>query len=242
MKGFLDLAYRLPYVKHYRAFDAGFYIDFQKQLKQMGRWFREHDCKITLDIGAMTGGCIEHISGLGIPMDGVQFTEDIRRMAAANLRKAGISSTLFVSPVHAPLRLATRRRYDGAVSLGWLNLPHPERSFRRTLGTVRDHLNPGGVFLVDFFRFEELVVAPMESVGLEPGLIYLSHGERLGKVFRRYHVWLRNPGEVAMETSDLVDRSPAEVRRLVTSCGFQVLETKHLDLNYPREFWLLQKA
>jgi hypothetical protein len=242
MKGFLDLAYRLPYVKHYRVFDAGFYSDFPKQLKQMGRWLREHDCRITLDIGAMTGGCIEHISGLGIRMDGVQFTEDIRRMAAANLRKAGIASTLFVSPVHAPLRLATRRRYDGAVSLGWLNLPQPERSFRRTLATVRDHLNPGGVFLVDFFRFEELVVAPMESVELEPGLIYVSHGERRGKVFRRYHVWLRDSGEVAMETSDLVDRNPAEVRRLVTSCGFEVLETKHLDLNYPREFWLLRKA
>ena len=40
MKGFLDLAYRLPYVKHYRAFDAGFYVDFPKQLKQMGRWLR----------------------------------------------------------------------------------------------------------------------------------------------------------------------------------------------------------
>lgn len=241
MKGFLDLAYRLPYVKHYRAFDAGFYVDFPRQLARMGRWLREHGCRVTLDIGAMTGGCIEHISGLGIRMDGVQFTEDIRRVAAANLRRAGIESTLFVSPVHAPLRLATRRRYDGAVSLGWLNLPHPERSFRRTLATVRDHLNPGGVFLVDFFRFEELVVAPTESVELEPGLFYLSHGERRGKVFRRHHAWLRRSGEVALETSDLVDRNPAEVRRLVTSSGFEVLETTHLDLNYPREFWLLRK-
>jgi hypothetical protein len=241
MKGFLDLAYRLPYVTHYRAFDAGFYVDFPQQLKQMGDWLREHGCRVTLDIGAMTGGCIEHISGLGIRMDGVQFTEDIRRMAAANLRRAGIESTLFVSPVHAPLQLATRRRYDGAVSLGWLNLPHPARGFRRTLATIRDHLNPGGIFMVDFFRFEELVVAPTESVELQPGLFYLSHGERLGKVFRRHHAWFRDGGPPAMETSDLVDRTPGEVRRLVTSSGFEVLKTKHLDLNYPREFWLLRK-
>jgi hypothetical protein len=174
-------------------------------------------------------------------MDGVQFTEGIRRIAAANLKKAGIASTLFVSPVHAPLRLTTRRRYDGVVSLGWMNLPHPERSFRRTLATIRDHLNPGGVFMFDFFRFQELVVAPTESADLEPGLTYVSHGERLGKVFRRYHVWIRNHRDVAVETSDLVDRSPAEVRRLVTSSGFRVLETKHLDLNYPREFWLVGK-
>jgi len=242
MKGFLDLAYRLPYVRHYRAFDAGFYVDFPEQLAQMGRWLREHDCRVTLDIGAMTGGCIEHISGLGIRMDGVQFTEDIRRVAAANLRKAGIASTLFVSPVHAPLRLPTPRRYDGVVSLGWLNLPHPPSSFRRTLAVIRDHLNPGGVLMVDFFRFEELVVAPTESVELEAGLYYLSHGERLGKVFRRHHAWLGKAGELAMETSDLVDRRPAEVRRLFTSSGFRVLETKHLDLNYPREFWLVRRA
>jgi SAM-dependent methyltransferase len=241
MKGFLDLAYRLPYVRHYRAFDAGFYVDFPKQLAQMGRWLREHDCRVTLDIGAMTGGCIEHISGLGIRMDGVQFTEDIRRVAAANLRKAGIESTLFVSPVHAPLRLPTRRRYDGVVSLGWLNLPHSPRSFRRTLATIRDHLNPGGVFMVDFFRFEELVVTPAESVELEPGLFYLSHGERLGKIFRRHHAWVGKAGVLAMETNDLVDRRPAAVRRLFTSSGFEVLETRHLDLNYPREFWLVRR-
>lgn len=241
MKGFLDLAYRLPYVRHYRAFDAGFYVDFPKQLAQMGRWLREHGCRVTLDIGAMTGGCIEHISRLGIRMDGVQFTPDIRRLAAANLRKAGIESTLFVSPVHAPLRLPTRRRYDGVVSLGWLNLPHPERSFRRTLAVIRDHLNPGGILMVDFFRFEELVVAPTESVELEPGLFYLSHGERLGTVFRRHHAWLGADGELAMETNDLVDRTPGGIRRLMTSAGFEVLETRHLDLNYPREFWLARR-
>jgi hypothetical protein len=241
MKGFLDLAYRLPQVKHYRAFDAGFYIDFPKQLRQMGRWLRQHRCRVTLDIGAMTGGCIEHISGLGIRMDGVQFTEDIRRLASANLRKAGIPSTLSVSPVHAALRLPTRRRYDGVVSLGWMNLPHPEHSFRSTLATIRGHLNPGGIFMFDFFRFEELVVAPTESVELEPGLFYLSRGERLGKVFRRHHAWLGSDGGLAMETNDLVDRTPGWVRRLVTSSGFEVLETKHLDLNYPREFWLVRR-
>lgn len=242
MKGFLDLAYRLPYVRHYRTFDAGFYVDFPKQLEQMGRWLRGHDCQVTLDIGAMTGGCIEHISGLGIRMDGVQFTPDIRRLAAANLRRAGIDSTLFVSPVDQPLRLSTGRLYDGVVSLGWLNLPHSERSFRRTLAAIRDHLKRNGIFMFDFFRFDELVVAPAESVELEPGLLYLSTGERRGKVFRRHHAWLRRDGKVAMETNDLVDRRPADVRRLLTSSGFRVVETKHLDLNYPREFWLVRKT
>ena len=213
MKGFLDLAYRLPYVKHYRTFDAGFYIDFPKQLKQMGRWLRDHDCRITLDIGAMTGGCIEHISGLGIRMDGVQFTEDIRRLAAANLRKAGISSTLFVSPVHAPLRLATRRLYDGAVSLGWLNLPHPELSFRRTLATVRNHLNPDGVFLVDFFRFEELVVAPMKS---EPGLAFdfaMAMGVRYGEP-----AWKQ-------QVEALLVKHRSEIQAILRDYGVPLLDT-----------------
>ena len=238
MKGFVDLAYRLPYVRHYKAFDAGFYVDFPAQLRQMGRWLRERGCKVTLDIGAMTGGCIEHISGLGIRMDGVQFTQDIRKIAAANLRKAGIASTLFVSPVHRPLRVSTRRRYDGVVSLGWFNLPQPESGLRKTLKAIRGLLKPGGVFLFDFFQFRDLVVGPTESVELEPGLTYVSHAERLGKVFRRYHVWIRNHREILTETSDLVDRSTADAQRLLHAEGFEVLEAEHLDLNYPREFWL----
>ena len=242
MKGFVDLAYRLPYVKHYKAFDAGFYVDFPVQLRQMGRWLKERGCRQTLDIGAMTGGCIEYISDLGIRMDGVQFTPDIRKIAAANLRKAGIASTLFVSPVHRPLRVSTRRRYDGVVSLGWFNLPHPESGLRKTLRTIRGLLNPGGVFLFDFFQFRQLVVGPTESLELEPGLTYVSHAERLGRVFRRYHVWIRNHREILAETSDLVDRSPAGARRLLKGAGFEVLEAKHLDLNYPREFWLVRRV
>ena len=242
MKRFVDLAYRLPYVRHYRAFDAGFYGDFAKQLAQMGRWLREQGCKVTLDIGAMTGGCIEHISRLGIRMDGVQFTEDIRKIATANLKRAGIASTLTVSPVHAPLRLRTRRRYDGVVSLGWLNLPHSSASLRRTLRTIRGLLQPGGVFIFDFFRFRELVIAPPEQIRLGPSLSYRSHGERLGKVFRRHHVWIRDRRETLQETSDLVDRTPAEIRRLLSATGFRVVETKHLDLNYPREFWMVRRT
>jgi hypothetical protein len=43
------------------------------------------------------------------------------------------------------------------------------------------------------------------------------------------------------ETSDLVDRRSAEVRRLLTGAGLEVMETRSLDLNYPREFWLARK-
>lgn len=238
MKGFVDLAYRLPFVRHYKAFDAGFYVDFPKQLAQMGRWLKQRGCRTTLDIGAMTGGCIEYISSLGIRMDGVQFTEDIRKLAAANLRRAGIESRLFVSPVHAPLRVPIRRRYDGIVSLGWLNLPHPESSLRRTLETIRSLLNPGGVFLFDFFEFRELVVSPTETLELEPGLTLVSHAQRRGDVLRRTHFWIRSPREILAESSELVDRSRSFARRLLASRGFDVLEAKHLDLNYPREFWM----
>lgn len=238
MKGFVDLAYRLPYVRHYKAFDAGFYVDFSKQLGQMARWLKARGCRVTLDIGAMTGGCIEHISSLGIRMDGVQFTSAIRKIAAANLKRAGIPSTLFVSPVHAPLRVPARRRYDGVVSLGWFNLPHSQSSLRRTLRTIRGLLNPGGVFLFDFFQFRELVVSPAESIELEPALTLVSHAERIGGVLRRYHFWIREHRKVLTETSDLVDRSPSFARRLLSSEGYEVLEAKHLDLNYPREFWM----
>lgn len=242
MKGFVDLAYRLPYVRHYKAFDHGFYVDFSRQLRIMGRWLQESGCRRTLDIGAMTGGCIRHISSLGIRMDGTQFTPDLRRLAAAELRKAGVSSTLYVSPVHAPPALPTGAAYDGIVALGWFNLPFSRPQLQRYLTRIRRLLTPGGVFLFDFFEFRDLVVPPTESLTLGKDLVYVSHSERLGNVLRRYHLWIRNHADLRTETSDLVDRSSREARKLLSEAGLKPVTSRFLDLNYPRHFWLVQKS
>jgi cyclopropane fatty-acyl-phospholipid synthase-like methyltransferase len=242
-KGFLDLPYRLPFARYYQEFDGGFYVDFPKQLRLMGEWLREHRCRTTLDIGAMTGGCIEYISRLGIRMDGVQFTQDVRRLAAARLKKAGVTSTLFVSPVYGQLRVPATARYDGIVTLGWLNLPFDRRFLKQYLDRVRSLLVPGGVFLFDFFEFKHVIVAPTEAVNLGRDLLYLSHSELLGKVLRRYHLWvLKKRREMFAETSDLVDRRCDEVRRLLAESGLEVVKTEFLDLNYPREFWLARRT
>jgi SAM-dependent methyltransferase len=242
MKGFLDLPYRRPFVEHYKTFDHGFYVDFPKQLALMGRWLKAHGCRRTLDIGAMTGGCIEHISSLGIRMDGVQFTEDIRRIAAARLRRAGIVSRLFVSPVHEVLRMPDVAPYDGIVSLGWLNLPFRESQLRRTLRRIRELLVPGGVFLFDFFEFDDVKVPPTEAVELSKDLVYVSHAELRRGLLRRYHLWIRDHEELLAESSDLVRRTSAEARRLLRETGFEVVETRFLDFHYPREFWLVRRA
>ncbi len=241
MKGFLDLPYRLPFTRHYPAFDRGFYVDFPKQLDLMGRWLLACDCRTTLDIGAMTGGCIEYISGLGLRMDGVQFTEDVKRLASARLRQAGIASTLFVSPVHGPLKVPARTPYDGIVSLGWFNLPFTKAQLRRDLRTIHRLLAPGGVFLFDFFSFKNLIVEAPEAVVLDKDLFYASFSERLGSRLRRHHVWLHK-GWALSEYSDLVDRSAADARGLLKEAGFRIEKTRHLDFNYPREFWLARKA
>lgn len=241
MKGFLDLPYRLPFVRHYRAFDAGFYVDFDRQLAQMGRWLREFGCRRTLDIGAMTGGCIEYISGLGIRMDGVLFTSDIRRLARARLRKAGIASTLHVSPVHAVPRVPGRARYDGIVTLGWFNLPWPRATLARYFRKIHDLLVPGGVFLFDFFEMRQAVVPPLEAVRLAEDLLYVSDAERKGGRLRRRHRWILGERTLRTETSDLVDRRPGEARANLRSAGLEPVRTAFLDLNYPRHFWAAVK-
>lgn len=241
MKGFLDLPYRLPFARHYKEFDRGFYVDFPAQLKQMGRWFQEHGCRNTLDVGAMTGGCIEYVSRLGIRMDGVQFTTDLRRLAEHQLRKAGIASTLHVSPVHDPLRLPASLSYDGIVSLGWLNLPFSQRHIRSMLARIRRLLVPGGVFMFDFFDFTKVIVATPEALRFDDGIVHVATTQRLGSVLRRTHLWILKDNDVRTEISDLVDRRPATVRALLAESGLKVIRTEFLKLNYPRHFWLVMK-
>jgi SAM-dependent methyltransferase len=241
--GFLDLPYRLPFTKHYRDFDRGFYRDFRGQLEIMGRWLKAAGCRRTLDIGAMTGGCIEYISGLGIRMDGVQFTDDVKRLASARLRKAGIRSTLWVSAIDADLRVPATEPYDGIVTLGWLNLPHSTAYLKRYLKTVKSLLRPGGVFLFDFFEFKDLVVPEPEAVPLAPGLLYATHAERRGRRrLRRHHYWITGRNRVRHEWSELVDRKAREARALLEGAGFDVVRTRRLDFHYPRNFWMARKG
>ncbi|HLY10029.1 MAG TPA: class I SAM-dependent methyltransferase [Planctomycetota bacterium] len=241
MKGFLDLPYRLPFARHYKEFDRGFYVDFPAQLKQMGRWFQEHGCRKTLDIGAMTGGCIEYISRLGIRMDGVQFSTDLKRLAEVQLRQAGITSTLYVSPVHDPVRLPSGLRYDGIVTLGWLNLPFSHRRLHRMLARIRRLLVPGGVFMFDFFDFKKVIIDPPVALRLDDRIVHVAHTERLGSVLRRYHLWISKGVDLRAEFSDLVDRRPETVRSLLTEVGLKVIQAEFLNLNYPRHFWLVRK-
>ena len=130
---------------------------------------------------------------------------------------------------HAPKQRqrANKREFTDAGLRGWL-------------GALRRLLAPGGVFLFDFFEFRRLVVPPTEAVRLAEGLTLVSHAERRGRTLRRYHLWISG-GEARAETSDLVDRSPAEARRLLARAGFEVVRTTHLDFHYPREFWLAQR-
>jgi len=241
MKGFLDLPYRLPFARHYKEFDRGFYVDFSVQLKRMGRWFREYGCRRTLDVGAMTGGCIEYISRLGIRMDGVQFTNDLRRLADVQLRKSGTASTLFVSQVHDPFRLPRGLSYDGIVTLGWLNLPFSAARLRRMLAQVRRLLAPRGVFMFDFFDFEKVVIDPPEALRFGDGIVHAAYTQRSGPVLRRYHVWIPGGGGARLEVSDLVDRRPRAVRALLAEAGLKIVRAEFLDLNYPRHFWLVRK-
>jgi hypothetical protein len=241
MKGFLDLPYRLPFARHYKEFDRGFYVDFSVQLKRMGRWLQEHGCRQTLDVGAMTGGCIEHISRLGIRMDGVQFTNDLKRLATVQLRKAGVASTLYVSPVHDPFRLPAGLRYDGIVTLGWLNLPFSQARLGGMLARVRTLLRPGGVFLFDFFDFQNVIVDPPEVRRFDDDVAHVAFTERRGNVLRRYHLWISGEDRLRAEYSDLVDRRPGAVRSLLAKAGLEVARAEFLDLNYPRHFWLVRK-
>ena len=242
MKNLLHIPYSLPFARYYREFDSGFYVDFPKQLELMGGWFEEFKCKRTLDIGAITGGCIEYISKLGIRMDGVQFTKDLKSLTASKLRESGVESKLFVSPIDGPFNVPKGNKYDGIVTLGWFNLPLSDTYIKRYLDKINSLLNPGGVFLFDFFEFRDIVIPPTEAENFGPDILYISHSELLSKTLRRYHLWVLDHENLLTEVSDLVDRSLNQIRGYLTQCEFSLERSQFLSLNYPRYFCVATKA
>jgi len=241
MKNLLRIPYRLPFAEHYNVFDKGFYIDFPKQLELMGRWLQENDCKTTLDIGAITGGCIEYISKSGIRMDGVQFTADLKRIAMNRLRKSGINSHIYVSGIDEELQVPNGKRYDGIVNLGWFNLPFGHSYIRRYLAKIYGLLRPNGIFVFDFFEFGNVVIAPLELVRISQDIQYVSYSELLGKTLRKYHFWIMNHKDIECEISDLVDRDFDEVKTLLKESGLMMVKSIFMDLNYPRHFCLARR-
>jgi hypothetical protein len=242
VKNLLHIPYSLPFARYYRDFDSGFYVDFPKQLELMGAWFKEFGCKRTLDIGAITGGCIEYISKLGMRMDGVQFTRDLKTLSASKLRESGIESKLFVSRIDGPLNVPKGNKYDGIVTLGWFNLPLSDSYIKRYLDKINSLLNTGGVFLFDFFEFRDIVIPPTEAEHFGPDILYVSHSERLSKTLRRYHLWVLDHEDMLTEVSDLVDRSSDEIREYLTQSALSLERKQFLDLNYPRYFCVGTKA
>jgi SAM-dependent methyltransferase len=242
VKNLLHIPYSLPFAKYYREFDSCFYVDFPKQLELMGAWLMEFGCKRTLDIGAITGGCIEYISKLGMRMDGVQFTTDLKTLSASRLRESGIKSKLFVSPIDGPLKVPKGNKYDGIVTLGWFNLPLSDAYIKRYLDKVDSLLNPGGVFLFDYFEFRDIVIPPSEAEYLGPDVIYISHSELLDKTLRRYHLWVLEHERLLTEVSDLVDRSSGQIGGYLARSGLSLERSQFLSLNYPRYFCVATKG
>jgi SAM-dependent methyltransferase len=242
VKNLLHIPYSLPFASYYREFDSGFYVDFPEQLELMGDWFKEFKCKKTLDIGAITGGCIEYISKLGIRMDGVQFTKDLKNLTASKLKESGIESRLFVSPIDGPLHIPKGNKYDGIVTLGWFNLPLSDTYIKRYLDKINDLLNPGGVFLFDFFEFRHIVIPPTEAEHFGPDILYISHSELLSKILRRYHLWVLDHENILTEVSDLVDRSLDQIREYLAQSELSLERNQFLSLNYPRYFCVATKA
>ena len=203
----------------------------------MGEWFLEFDCKKTLDIGAMTGGCIEYVTKLGIEMDGVQFTNDLKTLATKRLRKFGIKSNLFVSGLGESLDVPSGNKYDGIVSLGWFNLPLTVSYMKHYLKRVSDLLTPAGIFLFDFFRFSYIIVSSTELIELDKNILLISTNKLLNKnLLRQYHIWIVNDTKIFTEFNDLVDINLNTVRRLLNESGLSLVRHSFLPLNYPREF------
>jgi SAM-dependent methyltransferase len=122
--------------------------------------------KTLLDIGCGTGRHAAEMARLGIRATGVDRSDAMLRMGREFLD--GLSPAAFSTPLPELLRGDARtvrlgRKFDAAVGLFHvMSYQNTEEDFLAVMRTAKEHLNPGGLFLFDFWHGPGVLRTPPE--------------------------------------------------------------------------------
>lgn len=99
-----------------------------------------------LDVGCGTGRLLVPLLAAGVDIDGSDISSDMLAFAEAGARERGRLPRLTACPAH---ELALGRTYRTAFLCGVFGIGATREQDREALRRIRDHLEPGGVLLIE---------------------------------------------------------------------------------------------
>jgi SAM-dependent methyltransferase len=108
--------------------------------------FIEDDGQPALDLACGTGRLLVPYLRAGLDVDGCDISADMIALCRERAEAEGLSPNLFVQAMH---ELALRRRYRTIVVCGGFGLGASREQCFESLRRIYDHLEPGGLLLLD---------------------------------------------------------------------------------------------
>lgn len=191
-----------------------------------------------LDLGCGTGRHALEMAKRGIVATGVDMSETMLAMGRQALAAAAV-------PLAAPLPILHHgdartirlgKKFDAVVSLFHvMSYQLTETDALAVLETAREHLNPGGIFLFDFWYGPGVLTDPpteREKVMEDPSIIVMRHAKpvhRINDNIVEVHYKITLTDKASGQTSELTETHLMrywflpELRHLVQTAGFAVL-------------------
>ena len=228
-----------PFRRSARYYDAyyGQILNYPKQCDLLERLFERQGLKgrlSILDIACGTGTHCLELAGRGHEVVGVDMSPEMIEEARRKASSSPISKKpAFVVQDMRKLRL--RRKFDAAICMfGGFGYLDNDRDLARFLKGLSRHLNPGGLFLFEFWNIGGLKDSPYRTwrkVPFDQGAIYLlsesnfDHQRGILRIFMEFIV--EQGGSIIddfVENHEIRIYSLSEMRRLLLANGYQLLE------------------
>jgi SAM-dependent methyltransferase len=228
-----------PFRRSARYYDAyyGQILDYPKQCGLLERLFERQGLKATLsilDIACGTGTHCLELAGRGHGVVGVDISPEMIEEA----RRKASSSSLAKKPafvVQDMRKLHLGRKFDVAICMfGGYGYLDTDQDLARFFTRLSRHLNPGGLFLFEFWNIGGLKDSPYRTWRKAPfdrGAIYLvsesnfDHQRGILRISMEFIV--EQGGSIIddfIENHEIRIYSLSEMRRLLSANGYQLLE------------------
>lgn len=168
-----------PYARFAKYYDMLYEqkLDYDKETKLVQQAFRRFggEVRTVLDLGCGTGGHALRLAAKGYEVVGIDRSRGMVAVAKGKARKQGFDVRFARGDMTS---FSLKRKYDAVISMfgGWGYIL-PNREVKKAIRRVHEHLEPGGLFLLEFWATD----------AVRPGLFHWDHVKGNPSIIRWTH-------------------------------------------------------